>query len=133
MEKTDLISKIIELAQSNQEIDVIWLYGSRAKGLAHKDSDYDLAIAFNTHPKDVFERRLRPETLAIDWSAALNTSSEKISIIDINLVPISLAWEVIKDGQAISVKNPMRQIQEELRVSSMYELDLLFHRRNYAA
>lgn len=130
---TDLTPKIIELAQLNHEIDVVWLYGSRAKGLSHKDSDYDLAIAFNTFPKDIIERRLRPEMLAIDLSRVLNIPSETISIVDINLIPISLAWEVIKEGKPIVIKNSMRLIQEELRVSSMYELDLLYHRGKYAA
>ncbi len=131
--QADLIAKIIELAKINQDIDVVWLYGSRAKGNYGKDSDYDLAIAFNTFPKDSLERRLRPEILSIDWGNALSISSDMISIADINLIPVSLAWEVISEGKLILVKDPMRQIREELRISSMYELDLLYHRKKYAA
>lgn len=124
---------IIELAQNNSDVLVLWLYGSRAKGNARPDSDYDLAIAFKQFPKDITERRLRPELLAIDWSNTLKISSEKISIVDINLAPISLAWEIIRDGKVLFANDPLRQVREELRISSMYELDLLYHRRKYAA
>lgn len=44
-------------------------------------SDYDLAIAFTDYINDPFERRLRPELLALSWTKKLNTS---LSIIDIN-------------------------------------------------
>ena len=40
--------KLIELANADAAIDVLWLYGSRARGNATPISDWDLAIAFNS-------------------------------------------------------------------------------------
>ncbi|WP_404358383.1 nucleotidyltransferase domain-containing protein [Methylotuvimicrobium sp. KM1] len=40
------LNGIIDLARRDRSIDVVWLYGSRAKGVAHARSDYDLAVAF---------------------------------------------------------------------------------------
>jgi len=64
----ELLQKIVPLAESDPDIAVVWLYGSRAKGNAHASSDYDLAVAFNRFIKDdPIEQRLRPECLALDW------------------------------------------------------------------
>lgn len=62
-----VVKQLIQLAQTDAEIVVLWLYGSRAKGVAHAFSDYDLAVAFGTFIKDdPIARRLRPECLALD-------------------------------------------------------------------
>jgi predicted nucleotidyltransferase len=67
-----IISTIKQLAEQNPDILIVWLYGSRAKGNAHRFSDYDLAVAFKSFIKnDPLEKRLRPECLALDWQQAL--------------------------------------------------------------
>ena len=67
-----ILEQIVNLAQSNADIAVGWLYGSRAKGTAHLKRDYDVAIAFVSFIKDdPIEKRLRPECLAIDWQREL--------------------------------------------------------------
>lgn len=55
-----LLKDLAALAARDNEIAVLWLYGSRAKGTASSGSDYDLAVAFHTFEKDPLERRLRP-------------------------------------------------------------------------
>ena len=59
--------QILKLAQEDDDIEVLWLYGSYAKGTAHEHSDIDLAVVFKKWVDDVIERRLRPELLAIEW------------------------------------------------------------------
>jgi hypothetical protein len=73
MQSTDpnVLAALRELAQDNPRVDVLWLYGSRAKGTAGPESDYDLAVAFNAFPEDPWERRLQPELLAMEWADAL--------------------------------------------------------------
>lgn len=131
MEEQAIIKNIIKLAAKNDDIAVIWLYGSRAKQTATPQSDYDLAIAFYSFPSDALERRLRPELLAIEWGSLLEISINLLSIVDINLIPIPFAWEIISVGNPFYVKDELRKIREELRVGSMYELDVLYHRRHY--
>ncbi|GEM_PF-6567950 len=69
MDEVQVKENIKNLAQDNADVVVVWIYGSRAKQTASLESDYDLAIAFNTFPQDTLQRRLRPEILAIDWAA----------------------------------------------------------------
>ncbi|PPD33756.1 MAG: DNA polymerase subunit beta [Methylomonas sp.] len=128
-------SQIIQLAQDEDSIEILWLYGSYAKGNAHKKSDIDLAVAFKTWENNVIERRLRPELLALDWQHQLNLSEGQISVLDINIAPIPLAMSVLQGGELLLSKNRSRQLQEQQRIMSKWELDYLYHyqqqRANY--
>lgn len=131
LDQDPFLKKIIKLAKQNNDIIVLWLYGSQADGTAHPESDYDLAIAFEKHIPEPLEQRLRPEELAIEWAYVLKSAENKISIVDINLAPTPLAWEVLSKGLCLFARNKNRLIREELRISSEYEHDVLYHRRTY--
>ncbi|MDQ7050413.1 MAG: nucleotidyltransferase domain-containing protein, partial [Enterobacterales bacterium] len=84
-----IIQQVIQNAQSNDDIELLWLYGSRSRGNASNTSDYDFAIAFKNYIEDPVDRRLRPELLAIDWQQQLKVD---LSIIDFNQVPIPMSY-----------------------------------------
>lgn len=90
-----------QLAEQNSDVAAVWLYGSRAQGRARQDSDYDLAIAFNDFSLDALARYVRPHSLALDWAGALQLPEQKVSVVDINQVPIYLAYQIIDTGQLI--------------------------------
>lgn len=131
MDLNDLKSQLILLAKDNDAVELLWLYGSYAKGSAHDNSDIDLAVAFKTWEKDVIERRLRPELLALDWQNTLNLPQAKLSIVDINLAPIPLAMSVLKTGELWLCKNGYRQAQELQRIMSKW--DYLYHYQHQKA
>lgn len=115
---------IIDLAKQNADIVIVWLYGSRAKGTANINSDYDLAIAFKSWIKDnPLEKRLRPECLALDWQQALGLHDFQLSIVDINSAPIPLAWEIIKPDCILYCGDESRLWQETRRIQSRMEID----------
>lgn len=121
----------MQLAKADERVAVLWLYGSRAKGSASEHSDYDFAVAFNTFPDDDWEKRLQPELLAQSWADQLRQESRKISVVDINHIPLPLAYSIIKTGQVLLSKNTLRQAIEENRISSMWEIDYLDHKKRY--
>lgn len=133
MDFNDLKAQIIQLAKSNDNIELLWLYGSYAKGSAHENSDIDLAVAFKISEEDVIERRLRPELLALDWRHALNLPDGKLSVLDINIAPIPLAMSVLKNGELWLCKNEYRQAQELQRIMSKWEIDYLYHYQHQQA
>lgn len=115
---------IIELARQNSDIAIVWLYGSRAKGTANANSDYDLAVAFKTFIKyDPIEKRLRPECLALDWQHALGLHDFQLSIVDINQAPIPLAWQIIKPDCVLYCCDESRLWQETRRIQNRMEID----------
>jgi predicted nucleotidyltransferase len=125
------LEKIIKLAEKNNEIAVLWLYGSRADNTYHAQSDFDLAIAFTHFLTDPLQNRLRPELLAIEWTSILKCPENLISIVDINIIPTTLAWEVVTKGKSIVVKEASRLLKEQSRIYSQYELDVSYHRKHY--
>lgn len=127
----DMIESLIELARQEPTVDVLWLYGSRAKGGARPDSDYDLAVAFNRFADDRWERRLQSELLAQRWSDAMGVGEGVLSVVDINLAPLPLAFAVVTQGRALLVKDSLRLAREENRITSMWEVDHEYHKRHY--
>lgn len=131
-DQTAILPRFAELAARDDAIAVLWLYGSRAKGTATTESDYDLAVAFRNFEEDALERRLRPELLAQDWQDALALTNDQLSIVDINLAPLPLAHAVIRTGQVLQANDRLRLIREENRITSMWEIDHQYHQQHYA-
>lgn len=126
-----VLARLPALAAAHGGIDVLWLYGSRAKGSAQPDSDYDLAVAFAGRPPPVLERRLRPEELALTWAEALDLPGDRLSVLDINLAPLPLALAVVQTGRVLWCRSGLRLAREENRITSMWEVDYLYHQRRY--
>ena len=118
MNQSETINKIIELAQAEESIIVVWLYGSRAKGTASETSDFDIAIAFDEKSINKVKHQYYCDQLSSDWSSELGVD---ISVIDINQVPTPLAYNVINDGVVIISKNDFRQHTEQQRVWALWE------------
>lgn len=125
--------QIIQLAKAHDNIELLWLYGSHAKGNAHAKSDIDLAVAFKTWEAGIIERRLRPEILALEWQKKLNLPEGQLSILDITNAPIPIAMSVLQNGELLISKNTSRQFQEQQRIMSMWEIDYLYHYQHYHA
>lgn len=127
-----LTNQLMPLAQKNEDIAVLWLYGSRADGTFHENSDYDLAIAFKTFLNNPIENALRPEMLALEWQSLLQLEEKKLSIVDINRIPIALAFEIIQYDNVLFCRDEVRLWREENRIYSRMELDITYNMRRYA-
>ena len=124
---------LTELAQQNDEVEVLWLYGSYAKENAHLNSDIDLAVVFKTWQEDILERRLRSELLAMNWQKSLNLKEGQLSVLDMGIAPIPIAMSVLTTGKLWLSKNKARQLQEQQRIMSKWEIDYLYHYQNKEA
>ncbi|GAB2798437.1 hypothetical protein GCM10027040_26400 [Halomonas shantousis] len=127
-----VLSRLTDLVRRNPDIDVLWLYGSRAKGMASEDSDYDLAVAFRFPERDPLQKRLRPELLAQQWQDELALAEGMLSVVDINLAPVPLAMAIVRTGRTLCVNSALRLAREENRITSMWELDYQYHRQHFA-
>lgn len=127
----NVVEACVGFAEANHNVDVLWLYGSRANGTSSEHSDYDFAVAFNTFPQDEWDIRLQPELLADEWAQALPLSREKISVVDINHVPLPLAYAVVSTGAVLIANDSLRMVREENRITSMWDIDYLYHRQHY--
>lgn len=121
----DIFQKIINYLQQNSDIEVVWLYGSHAKGTAQPHSDIDLAIAFKNFELSSFDKRLRPKELELEISNALSINEQLISIVDINLIPSYLAFNIVEYGCEILGKNSLRAMKEQQRIYSQFEFEMI--------
>jgi predicted nucleotidyltransferase len=133
MNFNDLKSKIIALATEHGDIEILWLYGSYAKGTFHAGSDIDLAVVFKHWQEDIIERRLKSELLAIEWQKELCLKEAELSILDMEIASIPLAMSVLSTGKLLLSKNNSRQFKEQQRIMSIWEIDYLYHYKNKQA
>ncbi len=117
MSQQTATQRIIDLARGTGNIDVLWLYGSRARDDHTIASDYDLAVAFNDYESEPMARRLRPEMLGQEWGMQVHVP---LSIVDINQVPTPLAIEVINDHHVLFCRDELRLMQEQQRIWSKW-------------
>lgn len=127
-----VLESLLKLASKRADIAALWLYGSRARRSHHSASDYDLAVAFTDRIASPLDRRLRPELLALDWSEALNLPEGELSIVDVAIAPIPLAWTIISEGCLLWDAHPQLRMHQETRIMSRWELDYLNQRKRYA-
>jgi predicted nucleotidyltransferase len=85
------IRRVVELGVCAVDPDRVILYGSRARGDARKDSDYDLAFVF---PRDHRGKWVR--YLADFDDAALTLLP--VDLVDWNQAPESLRGKIRKEG-----------------------------------
>ena len=63
----------------------------------------------------------------------LNLQEGELSILDMNQASIPLAMSVLKCGQLLLSKNLTRQLTEQQRIMSKWEIDHLYHYKNKQA
>lgn len=122
---TQILEKIIANIKILDDVVVVWLYGSQAKGTSHSQSDIDIAIAFKNFNLTDLERKLRPQELSLILSAQLNLPDGKLSIVDINNVPVYLAFNIVEYGKVICCKNKTREFKEEQRIYGQFEFETI--------
>lgn len=125
MSNDSVIQQCIQFAQQNPMIEVLWLYGSRAKGSAQANSDYDLAAALTSGSAKDTPYYL--DEVGYQWA---QETQQAISIVDINQVPTPLAYNVINEGLVVICKNPLRLHAEQARVWSLWEAFKYEHQKN---
>ena len=118
-----MLDDIIKLANDDDDVAAMWLYGSRARNDHHANSDYDLAVVFFTRESDSLERRLKPEIKALEWHQALNVPEDTLSIVDLSSCPVTLGWSILSDGKLLVDKSLDARLRAESRIYSIWELD----------
>ncbi len=81
-----------------QQSDITFalLFGSRANGKIHPQSDWDFAVWFKNY--SVNERFIQKEQLRQQLAQRLKTNSHEIDVIDLQSASLSLMSSVVADG-----------------------------------
>ena len=130
MNQQCILRELVSNAEGNTDIEVMWLYGSRARGTDLEHSDFDIAIAFKNFGLSTIDKVLRPQLLALDWAELWQVSEDLLSVVDINLVPIYLAYNIVNAGKVIYHTETQREFLEQNRIFSQYEFYLVENREH---
>ncbi|WP_448217162.1 type VII toxin-antitoxin system MntA family adenylyltransferase antitoxin [Endozoicomonas sp. 2B-B] len=85
---------LVDAMRHFSAIDAIYLYGSRAKGNARDDSDWDLAVIYTDYETDLLERAVRPQMIEAELERLY--PELELSVVDLREVPVPLQWNIIQ-------------------------------------
>ncbi|MGB9754708.1 type VII toxin-antitoxin system MntA family adenylyltransferase antitoxin [Roseiflexus castenholzii] len=109
-----LQQRVAAIAATHPQVQLVYLFGSRAGGEVGPMSDIDLAAVLD---REASIPHLRDE-LAYRFAEALNDGS--VDLIILNQAPIDLAYAVIAEGRALYQRSLVERIEYEADVMSRY-------------
>lgn len=110
------MQEIENLFKNNKEVELAYLFGSRATGKAGKNSDYDFAILLKTNgKKDYLKKQLFYMQKLEDQ---LHTS--RVDVIVLNEAPPRITHQVIKNGTVVFQKSDRTRVDFEVKMENMY-------------
>lgn len=115
-------TEITNSIQRNAVVDAIYLYGSRAKGTAHKNSDWDIAVLFTDYETDLSARLLRPQQLEATLERDLKLYNQ-ISVIDLETAPVYLQYSILMSAVKWFDRNVPHVKRVEQSILSKWEKD----------
>jgi len=121
---TALLERMTGIVTSRFRVDALYLYGSRARGAARPDSDWDLGVLFTEYLVDPVERALRPQEVEAVLERELRMY-ERISVVDVENVPPPLQWNIIR-GLRFHDRGVPRVRRIENAIASRIEKDYTY-------
>lgn len=112
---TDEQNWIIDTLSHCPSVELAWLYGSRAINKQSENSDYDIAVGLRPGVTDSFELI---DEIQYKLGDGLNVA---ISIVDINRIPVPLAYNIVAQGEVLLCHSDFRLRLEQQRIWSLWE------------
>lgn len=100
-------------------IELCYLYGSRARGSARPDSDYDLAVRFSA-PVSADERDALLADLQESVARVLGLPESRVDVHDLDEMPLALQYRVLRDGVRMRESPPGAHARFHVRVLGEY-------------
>lgn len=101
----ETIHRLTAWARQQPDIAAAWLFGSRARGDARPDSDFDLAVLpTEDSTEDPLRRRLRWMLAAAD---AAGLSEAQLNLVSLEAAPVLLGFAVCRQGRLLVDRDPI--------------------------
>src|SRR4051812_23022202 len=116
MPSDDLESKLAHaLAGVRADVIAAYLFGSRARGTARRDSDLDVALLLRGTPAATLEG------MGLDIAADLERAlGQPVDVVILNGAHVDLVHRVLRDGRLLLERDRSARIQFEVRARNDY-------------
>ena len=94
------ISNIQQVLQTQAELELAVLVGSRAEGRVHPESDWDIAIQWKRE-MSMLDNLANTETLRRKLAVALGVGEDLVDLIDLPRAGLTMRALVAEDGIAL--------------------------------
>lgn len=115
MEHNSALPDLGPIFKAAPEVCLVYLFGSRVKGVIGPLSDYDFGVLLE-HGSDVAAYR---DELAHALTLSLGT--DRVDVVVLNKAPIELAYSVIVQGVVLYQRDLATRVDYEARVMALYE------------
>lgn len=116
--------KITKILAVEPGIELAYLYGSFATGLANEDSDVDIGILIK--PEYAYAVDFKFEFALAEKIEGILESRKEADLRVINKAPLYAQYQVIKPGQVLYAANDKNRVEFETYVISRY-LDMKYY------
>jgi predicted nucleotidyltransferase len=122
--------KLIDVLEQTNQVQVAWLYGSRATNSYSDSSDYDIAVALLPEIADFEQRQTAIDDMQYQLTELVGTP---VSVVDVNNIPVPLAQNIVSQGRVLLCLSDFRLRAEEQRIWSLWEEYKREHEHNRKA
>jgi predicted nucleotidyltransferase len=103
----------------------VYLYGSMARGVAHQNSDVDLAVLYAQDPPPTLDG------LGLGLGSTLERHLGRlVDLLVLNHAPVDLVHRILRDGMLVYDREPSTRVRFEVQARNAY-FDLLPYLRQY--
>lgn len=110
----ELTGKLKDYFAIRPEVIAAYLFGSRAEGVARRDSDTDIAVLTDERRNDTFEYRL---ALAGELKHCVGTP---VDLVLLREAPLLLQFQILKKGKIVFERDVDRRASYEMYILGKY-------------
>ncbi|MEW6245060.1 MAG: nucleotidyltransferase domain-containing protein [Bacillota bacterium] len=110
----ELTQSLAEYFAGRREVVAAYLFGSRAEGVARRDSDADVAVLLDESVQGSFDYRMR---MADELERLLKTS---VDLVVLRNAPLLLQYQILKRGRIVFERDVDRRAVYQMRVMGRY-------------
>ncbi len=115
-DKNILLKAIKDVIEGEESVLFAYLYGSLAHSASHSESDIDVAVYLTlSDMKGYLEKEKRIFSALVD-----HIHTDRIDLRILNVLPLVLQYNVLKEGIPILIKDEQSKIDFETEVMNRY-------------